>query len=61
MEEARKIAITFIETLEQADIESSTWNKIKNFIDYQYECEKNKSKLNCDKNALMKLVNGQIW
>ncbi len=58
---SRKIAISFIEILDKADIEARMWNKIKNFIDLQYESEKDKSKLNYDKNALEKQVNGQIW
>lgn len=58
---AREIAIDFIEILEKSNIEARMWNKIKNFIDCQYEKEKNKSKLKCNKNALENLANGQIW
>ena len=61
IEKAKEIAVDFIEILEKSNIEARIWNKIKNFIDYQYEKEKNKSKLKCDKNALKNLANGQIW
>ena len=60
-EKAREIAIDFIEILEKFNVEAGMWNKIKNFIDCQYEKEKNKSKLKCNKNALENLANGQIW
>lgn len=61
IEKAKEIAVDFIEILEKSNIEVRIWNKIKNFIDYQYEKEKNKSKLKCDKNTLKNLANGQIW
>lgn len=61
IEKSREIAIKFIKDLEKNNIEARLWEKIKNFIDNQYENEKNKSKLKCDKSALEKLANGQIW
>ena len=61
IKKARELALCIIEMLEGTEISARLWDKIKNFIDYQYEREKNKSKLNCDKYALMNQVNGQIW
>lgn len=61
MEQTREIAIKLVEILEENNVEAKMWDKIKIFIDCQYEREKNKSKLKCDKNALEKLANGQIW
>lgn len=61
IKKARRIALCIIEILEETKIEARLWDKIKNFIDYEYNKEKSKSKLNCDKNILIDQVNVQIW
>lgn len=58
---AKEIALNFIEILEEKQIDAKSWNKIESFINLQYEKEKSKSKLSCNKIALVKLINGQMW
>ncbi len=58
---AKEVALNFIKVLEEKQINYRLWNKIENFINLQYETEKSKSRLNCDKDALIKSINGQMW
>ena len=61
IEKIRDITMAFMDKIQKERINLKELEKMKNFIDGQFAIEKNKSKLNCDKNALRKLINGQIW